>query len=89
MDAKDEGRSISGEALDHHHLPQRPVGRQAPAHEVPDQAAELGAARGSGKAHPADVRVDVEVRILDPHGAVQGERRGHHPTPEGRRQVQP
>ena len=71
-------RALPLEPLDHVHLPERAVRVELAAHDPGHEGVELGLSSGRGQAGPAQVVVEVEVRIVDPDRVVQPE--GH---PEG------
>ncbi len=76
------------EALDDPNPPHRfgPVKRAG--HRVGSELSELFQTSGSRKRCTADVEIDVEVRVLDPHGVVKCEWREDQPASEWREQVQ-
>ena len=76
-------RPLALEPLDHVHLPQRSVGVELAAHHAGDEGVELGLAAGRRQAGPAQVVVEVEVGIVDPHRVVQSE--GHPQGPLAQR----
>ena len=75
------------ETLNDPDLPQWMLSIERPAGNVRDHLAELARATRRGTADAADVVVDVEVRIFDPHGMVQAERYFDDPAPERREEV--
>ena len=70
------------QALDDVHLPQRTGPVERTARDVADELRELLLAAGSGTTDPADVVVEVELGVLDPHRVVQVERDGRELAPE-------
>ena len=54
----------------------------------PATSAELATTARGGRRDPADVVVEVEVRILDPDRVVEAERHLHDPAAERRHEVQ-
>ena len=82
MGLDDEADVVVGEAVDEPHLPERsgPIQgeRLHPAH----QGGELLVVARPGERGQADVVVDVEVLVVDPHRPGLGVRHLHHPLPE-------
>ena len=89
MDLQDHRDVIVGEAVDEPHLPQRSGSiereRLQPAH----QRGELLVVAGPGKRCQADVVVDVEVLVVDPHRPCLVVRHLHHPLAQAWNLVQP
>ena len=70
----DEGDLAVLEALDDPHLPQGPVAVELAADDVGREIAQLAHAAGRGEGGPPQVVVDVELRIVDPHGVAEAQR---------------
>ncbi len=81
-------RPLPLEPLHDVHLPQRAVGIERPAHHRRHERVELGLAARRRQAGPGDVVVQLEVRVVDPHGVVEPEGHPHRPLAERPHQVQ-
>ena len=84
-----QGRPSSGQALDHHHLPQGAIGVERSAHHVGHQVLQLRLAAGCGEGRPAEMVVELELGVVGPHRVVQPEGDPERPLAHGRRQVDP
>ena len=62
------------EALDDGELPQRSAAVERDAGDVADELTQLAEGAGRGRGDAADVAVEVEVLVLDPHRVVEPER---------------
>ena len=71
----DQGKAVSGQALDHPHLPQRLAAVQRLGEQPPGEALELLWAAGGRQRGVPQVVVGLEVRIVDPYRATLPE--GH------------
>ena len=74
MELRDQRHLAADDPVDVPHLPQRPAPVELVAHQHPEQVADLLPAAGRRHRDAADVLVDVEVLVLDPHRAVEVER---------------
>ena len=85
-----QGRAATGQAFDHHHLPQRAVRVERAAHDVGDQV--VAARRpppGSGRLARRYVVVELELGVVDPHRVVQAEGHPQRPLAQPGHQVDP
>ena len=82
-------RALPFEPLDHVHLPQWAIGVELAAHHAGDERIELGLAARRGQARPAEMVVELEVRIVDPNGMMQSEGNPDGPLPHRGDQVEP
>ncbi len=85
----EERGAVALEAFDDMHLPQRTVGVELAAHDTRDEGIQLGAPAGRRQAGPAQVVVDLEVGVVDPHRMVQAERNAHRPLAQRGDEVDP
>src|SRR6266851_1890146 len=67
MRSVDDHDAAASQTGDDGHLPQRPAHVERPGKVVHDQLAQRGAVAGRREHLTADVRAQVEVRIVDPH----------------------
>lgn len=85
----DDGHTASGQALHHDHLPQGPVELERPAHHVRHQLVELAGPARCREAHTAEMVVELELGVVDPHGVVKPERDPDGTLAQLGHQVQP
>ena len=69
-----DGKAVLAQPLDHVDLPQRVAAIQSPADEAGDQLDQLVVRSGGGERRLAQMKLQVEVRVLDPERMVQLER---------------
>ena len=77
------------EPLDHMELPQGPAPVERVRCQVPDQRHQLGLPPRTGKPHPADVEVDIELGVVDHQRVLEPEGHLEHPLPERGHQMDP
>ena len=82
-------RALPFQALDQVHLPERSVRVELAAHDPGHEGVELGPSSGRGQAGPRQMVVEIEFRVVDPHGVVQPERHPQRSLPQRWDQVQP
>ena len=81
-------RALPLQALDDVHLPERAIRIQLAAHDAGHVGVELGPASGRRQAGPAQVVVQVEIRVVDPHRVVQTERHPEAALAQGGNQME-
>ena len=67
VDLGDDREPVVGEPLDQVDLPERPGPVELARHEAADELAQLRVRAGSGQGGAADVVVELEARVVDPH----------------------
>ena len=80
---------VALDALDDHHVPQRPGLVERLGGVVADEQRQVRHPTGGAEPVAVQVRVEVEVRVVDHHRVVDAERYPQQPVPEHRDQVQP
>ncbi len=76
MDLREQRPALALQALDRPQLPQRLVAVEVLGEDAGGHLAQLLLASGLGDGGVAQVVVEAEVRIVDPHGRPDGERNG-------------
>ena len=84
----DQGEAVVGHPFGEVELPQRPVAIQGSAGDLADDLVELAPAPGTRDLHPAQVIVEVDVAVLQPHRVVQLPRDLDEPVAQRVEQVQ-
>ena len=79
------GRPAVLDTLDKVQLPQGAVRLERPVDQPGHQVRELTHPTGGGQRRAADVKTQVELRIIHPHGPREPERHLPDPLPEPRR----
>ena len=77
-----QGGPAACESLDERRRPQRPRDIQRRLQRDLGQIHHLTQRAGLGDAHPAHVKIEVEVRVDDPAGRRRRQRRHHHLLPQ-------
>ena len=83
MNLRDHRESIVLESLDKPHLPQRSPTIEVVLHDPRGQPLELSCIAGAGQAGVANMEVDAEAVVIDPH-RVSIQRRPREPLPVAR-----
>ena len=78
---RDERPLASSEAFDHPRLPQRPMPVELLRHQPPHQGVEIRFRAGRWQRGMADVVLEVEMRVVDPHRPAQPARHETHLLP--------
>jgi hypothetical protein len=89
VDLRHQGPAIVLDALDHPHLPQRLGPVEPLGHDPADEPAQLVLAARRRQRGVADVVLEVEVGIVDPHRPPQRQRHGGDLLPVAGHQRQP
>jgi hypothetical protein len=89
MDFHNEREAAALQALDHPHLPERVVAAQRHLGDPRDQFEQLALAAGRGQRRAVQVRVEVEVRVVGPHGVADPERHADELAPQEWQRRQP
>ena len=82
VDLGHHGHLVVLESFDDPHLPQRPVPMELAADHVAGEFGQLADPSGGGQRGAAEVVVDVELGVVDPHRATQAERHLDQPASE-------
>ncbi len=88
MHLEDQRRPPPAQTLHHGQLPKGPRSVEGASGEPGHDLSEDPVRPGGRRHHPADVRFEGEVRVVDPDGVVEAERDCHEPAAERRQQVQ-
>ena len=87
MDLRVKADQAVREALDHVHLPERAGAVERARVDARDQVGELLVVAGLRKPDVAQVKVEVEVRVLDPVRVIETERHLDQPPAIRRQQM--
>ena len=89
MHLRDDGDAALGHVLDDPHLPQRPVAVERTSGDVAHDLGQLVHRARRRRADAMEMVVEIELRVLDPHGVVEVERDRNQPPAERLEQVEP
>jgi len=89
MQLEHHGEPAVGQAIDEMNFPQRTAAVQRSARDVADDLIQLPPTAGTGHADAAQVVVELDLAILQPHRMVQLEWHLYELVPQGIQQRQP